>query len=67
MCRMFRETFSPYRPSVLDCRSSSPTRLRGLFSLPIWDIAVQTEGRARLRMAAYAGTVTSLTSVTRWR
>jgi hypothetical protein len=26
-------------------------------SLPIWDIAVQTEGRARLRMAAYAKSI----------
>lgn len=26
-------------------------------SLPIWDIAVETEGKARLRMAAYAATI----------
>jgi hypothetical protein len=34
----------------------APTRAR-IVSLPIWDIAVQTEGKARLRMAAYAGTL----------
>jgi hypothetical protein len=28
-----------------------------IVSLPIWDIAVQTEGKARLRMAAYAATL----------
>ncbi|XUW90445.1 ferritin-like domain-containing protein [Burkholderia sp. M6-3] len=57
MCRMFRETFSPYRPSVLDWPALGPDALERIVSLPIWDIAVQTEGRARLRMAAYAGTI----------
>jgi hypothetical protein len=31
--------------------------LRRLTSLPIWDIAVHTEGRARLRFASYAATL----------
>jgi hypothetical protein len=57
MCRMFRETFNPYRPSVLDWPNLEPDALERIVSLPIWDIAVQTEGRARLRMAAYAATV----------
>ncbi|MBN3756486.1 ferritin-like domain-containing protein [Paraburkholderia sp. Tr-20389] len=57
MCRMFRETFSPYRPSVLDWPQLAPDALGRIVALPIWDIAVQTEGRARLRMAAYAGTI----------
>ncbi|SAK53337.1 hypothetical protein AWB79_02009 [Caballeronia hypogeia] len=57
MCRMFRETFSPYRPSVLDWPQLEPEALERIVSLPIWDIAVQTEGRARLRMAAYAATI----------
>ncbi|MPW18146.1 ferritin-like domain-containing protein [Paraburkholderia sp. CNPSo 3157] len=56
-CRMFRETFNPYRPSVLDWPKLEPDALERIVSLPIWDIAVQTEGRARLRMAAYAATV----------
>jgi len=56
VCRMFRETFNPYSlrhrwPKL------SPEELRRLTSLPIWDIAVQTEGRARLRFAAYANSV----------
>jgi hypothetical protein len=56
-CRMFHDTFNPYRPAVLDWPElDAPTRAR-IVSLPIWDIAVQTEGKARLRMAAYAGTL----------
>ncbi|WP_180731907.1 ferritin-like domain-containing protein [Paraburkholderia sp. PGU19] len=57
MCRMFRETFNPYRPSVLDWPQLGPDALARIVSLPIWDIAVQTEGRARLRMAAYANII----------
>ncbi|SEJ31066.1 hypothetical protein [Paraburkholderia diazotrophica] len=56
-CRMFRETFNPYRPSVLDWPKLEPDVLERIVSLPIWDIAVQTEGKARLRMAAYAATI----------
>jgi hypothetical protein len=56
-CRMFRETFNPYRPAVLDWPQLEPAALARIVALPIWDIAVQTEGKARLRMAAYAGTV----------
>jgi hypothetical protein len=52
--RMFRETFNPYRPSIIDWPKLSPDALARLTSLPIWDIAVQTEGKARLRMQAYA-------------
>jgi len=51
---MFQETFNPYRPSVIAWPALGPDELRRLQSLPIWDIAVQTEGRARLSFAAYA-------------
>lgn len=57
VCRMFRDTFNPYRPAVLDWPALAPATLARIVALPIWDIAVQTEGKARLRMAAYAGTV----------
>jgi hypothetical protein len=53
-CRMFLETFNPYRPSIIDWPRLSDAALARLTGLPIWDIAVQTEGKARLRMAAYA-------------
>jgi hypothetical protein len=57
VCRMFRETFNPYRPSVIHWPELSAETVERLQALPIWDIAVQTEGKARLRMAAYAGLV----------
>ncbi len=54
VCRMFRETFNPYRPAVIAWPKLSPDMLQRITSLPIWDIAVHTEGRARLRFASYA-------------
>src|SRR5689334_24259858 len=57
VCRMFRETFNPYRPSVIAWPKLSPDELQRVRSLPIWDIAVHTEGRARMRFAAYAQSV----------
>lgn len=57
MCRMFADTFNPYKPSVIPWPELEPEALARITSLPIWDIAVQTEGRARLRMAAYAETL----------
>lgn len=54
ICAMFQETFNPYRPSVIAWPALAPDELQRLRSLPIWDIAVQTEGRARLSFAAYA-------------
>ena len=54
VCRMFRETFNPYRPSVIDWPTLDDEARQRITSLPIWDIAVQTEGKARLRMANYA-------------
>jgi hypothetical protein len=56
-CRMFRDTFNPYRPAVLDWPELDPPTRARIVGLPIWDIAVQTEGKARLRMAAYAATL----------
>jgi hypothetical protein len=57
VCRMFRETFNPYRPSVIAWPKLSGDMVQRLTSLPIWDIAVHTESRARLRFAAYAGSI----------
>jgi hypothetical protein len=56
-CRMFHETFNPYKPSVIDWPRLDPAALARLTSLPIWDIAVQTEGKARLRMQCYAASL----------
>jgi hypothetical protein len=57
-CQMFFDTFNPYRPSVIDWPLLSDEARARLISLPIWDIAVQTEGKARLRMRAYAQSAT---------
>jgi hypothetical protein len=62
-CRMFHETFNPYKPSVIDWPRLDPAALERLTSLPIWDIAVQTEGKARLRMQHYAASLPD----TEWR
>jgi hypothetical protein len=56
-CRMLLETHNPYKPAVLDWPPLAPDALKRLTSLPIWDIAVQTEGRASIRVATYAATL----------
>ncbi len=53
-CRTLLDTFDPYRPAVIDWPKLQPDTLRRLVGLPIWDIAVQTEGRAMRRVKAYA-------------
>jgi len=51
---MLLDTHNPYKPAVIDWpRLDSEARDR-LLSLPIWDIAVQTEGKARQRVLSYA-------------
>ena len=55
---MFDATFNPYKPSVIDWPELDDERRQRITSLPIWDIAVQTEGKARLRMLSYANSVT---------
>jgi len=57
VCRMFRETFNPYRPSVIAWPALSAEERKRVTGLPIWDIAVQTEGKARLSFAAYGMSV----------
>ncbi len=50
-------TYNPYKPAVLDWPALEPETLRRITSLPIWDIAVQTEIKAAARIAFYAQTV----------
>jgi hypothetical protein len=53
-CRLLLDTHNPYKPAVIDWpRLDSEARDR-LVALPIWDIAVQTEGKASLRVLSYA-------------
>ena len=52
--RVMLDTFNPYRPAVIPWpRLDQDARAR-LVGLPIWNIAVQTEGRARLRILSYS-------------
>ena len=53
-CRTLLDTFDPYKPAVIDWPKLDAETRERLVSLPIWDIAVQTEGRARLNVASYA-------------
>ena len=53
-CRTLLDTFNPYKPAVIDWPQLAADARERLVSLPIWDIAVQTEGRARLYVASYA-------------
>jgi hypothetical protein len=53
-CRTLLDTFDPYKPAVIDWPQLDTETRDRLVSLPIWDIAVQTEGRARLNVASYA-------------
>src|SRR5712671_1544009 len=53
-CRTLLDTFNPYKPAVIDWPKLDAEAQNRLISLPIWDIAVQTEGRARLNVASYA-------------
>jgi len=57
VCRMFHETFNPYRPAIIAWPKLSPPILQRVTSLPIWDVAVHTESRARLRFAFYANSI----------
>jgi len=56
-CRMLLETHNPYKPAVINWPKLAPDALRRVTSLPIWDIAVQTEGRASIRVKTFAETV----------
>ncbi|TWB23410.1 hypothetical protein FBZ89_102163 [Nitrospirillum amazonense] len=58
VARMFRETFNSYKPTIIDWPKLGQEERDRLITLPIWDIAVQTEGKASLRMATYAETQT---------
>ncbi len=56
-CGTLLDTFNPYKPAVIDWPHLDEDARARLVALPIWDIAVQTEGRARLNVASYASEV----------
>jgi hypothetical protein len=53
-CRMLLDTHNPYKPAVIDWPALDAEARGRLIALPIWDIAVQTEGKARIRVLSYA-------------
>jgi hypothetical protein len=56
-CRMLLDTHNPYKPSIIDWPALDAEARERLVNLPIWEIAVQTEGKARLRVLSYAGRI----------
>ena len=56
-CRTLLETFNPYKPAVLDWPELDDEPLARLTGLPIWDIALRTEGKASRTVAAYAAQI----------
>lgn len=52
--RMLLDTFNPYKPAVIDWPKLDDEARGRLVNLPIWDIAVATEGKAKMRVMAYA-------------
>ena len=53
-CRMLLDTHDPYKPAVIDWPKLGEEEKKRLVGLPIWDIAVQTEGKAKIRVNTYA-------------
>jgi hypothetical protein len=50
---MLLDTHKPYKPAILDWPKLDDAARERLTSLPIWDMAVQTEGRASIRVLSY--------------
>jgi hypothetical protein len=56
-CRMLLDTHDPYKPAIIQWPKLDDDARNRLVSLPIWDIAVQTEGKAKLRVITYGDTI----------
>ena len=56
-CAALLTTHDPYKPAVIDWPKLDEATRGKIVSLPIWDIAVQTEGKAGLNVASYAAVV----------
>jgi len=55
--RMLLDTHDPYRHALIDWPKLAPNAREKIVSLPIWDMAVQTEGRTGLFVQTFAKTV----------
>ncbi len=56
-CDTLLATHDPYKPAVIAWPRLDDATRDKIVSLPIWDIAVQTEGRAGMNVRAYAEAV----------
>jgi hypothetical protein len=52
-CRTMLDTHDPYRPALIDWPVLDEETRQRIVSLPIWDIAVATEGRAGMNVKTY--------------
>jgi hypothetical protein len=57
LCLELLETHDPYKPAVIDWPKLDDVTRNRIVSLPIWDIAVQTEGRAGLNVKTFGATL----------
>jgi hypothetical protein len=53
-CLELLDTHDPYKPALIDWPTLSDETRTRITSLPIWDIAVQTEGKAGLNVKTFA-------------
>jgi len=56
-CNQLLETHDPYRPAVIDWPKLDEATRGRIVSLPIWDIAVQTEEKAGWNVRSYAARI----------
>ena len=52
-CRALLETHDPYRPALIEWPRLEPDTRDKIVSLPIWDMAVATEGRAGMNVKTF--------------
>lgn len=52
-CRTLLDTHDPYRPALIDWPKLDEETRNRIVSLPIWDIAVATEGRAGMNVRTF--------------
>jgi hypothetical protein len=56
-CRMLLDTHDPYRPAVIPWPKLEEEAFKRLTGLPIWNIAVQIEGRASIAVKTFGEAV----------
>lgn len=56
-CRTLLDTHDPYRPALIEWPTLEEDTRSKIVSLPIWDMAVQTEGRTGLFVQTYGETI----------